>query len=285
MTGSAPGAPSASALSVETPATGTPSASARPRAVDRPMRTPVKLPGPIPTASASMSRVCVPAWRRSASTSSSSVTAREVRSPSTSPSATSALVATSVAVSNARISIALNRDKPRPAGAVLEPDAHARRRQDAGAGLGPLDEHDGVVEVRLEVPPLRRRDVAKAKEVEMRDVDAAVVPVADRERRARDRLRHTERAARAPHESRLARAELAGDGDDVTGLQIGDQARRELLGLRRRVSLAQNKPSWTAGCAVAGVRKIGCGGGVTSRPMSSGMRPKSAFRTSSIRGV
>ncbi len=65
---------------------------------------PVKLPGPIPTASASRSRGWAPAWRRSASTSSSSVCAREVRSPSTSPSDTSALVARSVAVSNARIS-------------------------------------------------------------------------------------------------------------------------------------------------------------------------------------
>ena len=232
-----------------------------------------------------MSRVCVPVWRSSASTSSRSVTAREVRSPSTSSSETSALVATSVAVSNARISIALNRDKPRPTVAVLEPDAQTRRRQDAGAGLGPLDEHDRIVEVRLEVPPLRRRDVAKAEEVEVRDVDATVVPVTDRERRARDRLRHTERAARASHESRLARAELARDGDNVTGLQVGDHARRELLGLCRGVSLAQNKPSWTAGCAVAGVRKTGCGGGVTSRPMSSGMRAKSDFNTSSIRGV
>src|SRR4051794_1808938 len=275
MTGSAPGAPAASASRVDTPATGTPSASARPRAVDRPIRTPVKLPGPIPTASASISRVCVPAWRSSASTSSRSVTAREVRSPSTSPSATSALVATSVAVSNARISIALNRDKPCAAVAVREPDAHAWRRQNAGAGFGPLDEHDRVVEVRFEVPPLRRGDVAKAEEVEVRDVDAAVVPVADRERRARDRLRHTERAARAPHESRLARAQLTRDGDDVTGLQVGDEARRELLGLCRRVRLAQNRPSWTAGCAVAGVRKTGCGGGLASRPISSGMRAKS----------
>ena len=179
----------------------------------------------------------------------------------------------------------LNRDKPRATFAVLESDAHARRRQDAGAGLGPLDEHDRVVEVRLEVPPLRRRDVAKAEEVEVRDVDAAVIAVTDREGRARDRLRHTERAARAPHESRLAGTELARDGDDVTGPQVGNEARRELLGLCRRVSLAQNRPSWTAGCAVAGVSKTGSGGGPTSRPMSSGMRAKSDFSTSSMRGV
>src|SRR5437870_99156 len=56
-TGRAPGAPAASASSVDTPATGTPRASASPRAVASPMRTPVKLPGPIPTAIPSSSRV------------------------------------------------------------------------------------------------------------------------------------------------------------------------------------------------------------------------------------
>ncbi len=69
-----------------------------------PIRVLVKLPGPVPMTSASMSRGRADAWRRSASTSSSSVDGRDVRSPSTSPSSTSALVATSVAVSNARMS-------------------------------------------------------------------------------------------------------------------------------------------------------------------------------------
>ena len=49
--------------------------------------------------------VRTPPRRRSASRSSSTVTGLEVSSPSTSPSQTSALVARSVAVSNARISI------------------------------------------------------------------------------------------------------------------------------------------------------------------------------------
>src|SRR5439155_6718899 len=179
----APGAPAASASGVETPAAGMPSASASPRAVERPMRTPVKLPGPTPTASASTSRVCIPACRSSASMSSSRVTARDVRSPSTSPSSTSALVATLVAVSNARITIVLNRDKPDVAAAVLESHGRPRGRENAGTGLGPLDEDDRVLEIRLQVPPLRRRDVAEAEEIEVRDVDAPPVPVADRERR------------------------------------------------------------------------------------------------------
>ena len=46
ITGTAPGAPAASASSVETPATGTSSENERPRAAASPMRIPVKLPGP-----------------------------------------------------------------------------------------------------------------------------------------------------------------------------------------------------------------------------------------------
>src|SRR6266851_7496954 len=90
--------------------------------------------------------------------SSSTVTARDVRSPSTSPSETSALVATSVAVSKARISIAANRDKPQPFFvAVLEPHLGPCRRKNSGSRLRPLDEDDRVVEIRLEVAPLRDR--------------------------------------------------------------------------------------------------------------------------------
>jgi hypothetical protein len=93
------------------------------------------------------------------------VTAREARSPSTSPSATSALVATSVAVSNARISIAQNRDKPGAARAMLEAHGGARRWQRASSRFRPFDEDDRVVEVGLEVSPLRRRDIAEAEQV------------------------------------------------------------------------------------------------------------------------
>src|SRR5947209_7810326 len=211
MTGTAPGAPAASASSVDTPATRRSSASASPRAVASPMRTPVKLPGPTPTASASTSLVRFPAWRNSASTSSSRVTARDVRSPSTSPSSTSALVATSVAVSNARISTVLNRDKPDVSAAVLQPDGGTCRWQRPRAGLRPFDEHDRILEVGLEVAPLRRRDVAEAEEIEMRDVHTAVVAVTDGERRARHRPADTECTTRTADERRLPRAELAGD--------------------------------------------------------------------------
>jgi hypothetical protein len=86
----------------------------------------------------------------------------------------------------------------------------------------------------------------------VRDVDSAVVAVADGEGRARHVLRHTERAARAANECRLPGAELAGDGDDVADLELGCEARRQLLRLCGRVRLGQNRPSWTAGSATTG---------------------------------
>ena len=53
----------------------------------------------------------------------------------------------------------------------------------------------------------------------MRDRDGRVVAVPDREGRARNRPDDAERPARSADECRLARAELAGDRDDVAGPQ------------------------------------------------------------------
>ena len=64
-----------------------------------------KTSGPVPTTSASRSAGEASAFRSSSSTSSNKVRGTDVRSPSTRPSSTSALVATSVAVSKARRSI------------------------------------------------------------------------------------------------------------------------------------------------------------------------------------
>jgi hypothetical protein len=91
---------------------------------------------------------------------------------------------------------------------MLESHLDARSRKNPGAGLRPFDEDDSVVEVRLEVPPLGRRDSAEAKEVEMRHVDAPFVAVADGVCRARDCSFDTERTARTPYKGRLAGAEL-----------------------------------------------------------------------------
>ena len=184
--------------------------------------------------------------------SSRTVTAREARSPSTSPSSTSALVAISVAVSNARISIAADGDKPASFPAVLQSNPNAWRRQDTLPRLRPFDEDDGVVEVRLEVAPLGRGHALEAKEVEMGDVDFAAIAVTDGERGARHRALDTQRATRPTNEGRLPGAELTRDGHDVTGFQLGRQAGSDLLRLGRGVRLDQNRPSCTAGSAVTG---------------------------------
>jgi hypothetical protein len=168
---------------------------------------------------------------------------------------------------------------------MLEAHDGTRSGKHPRAGLGPFDEDNRVLEIRLEVPPLRGRDAAKAEQVEVRYIDAAPIAMADGEGRARDRAGDTERTRRPANERRLARPKLPGDGDDVARLEVADELCCERFGLRGRVCLCQNNPSWTAGSAVTRARKTGSGGGATSRPRSSGSRAKSDFNTSSMRGV
>src|SRR5262245_40654733 len=116
----------------------------------------------------------------------------------------------------------------------------ARRRQHARPRLGPLDECNRVIEVRLEVAPLGGRHALEAVEVEMRDLAAVrVVAVADRVRRARHAFAHTERDARAAYERRLTTAELARHGHDVADREprreVGGQCLRFVGGARLRV--------------------------------------------------
>jgi hypothetical protein len=155
-------------------------------------------------------------------------------------------------VSKARISIAANRDKAAPFFAVLERHLDARSGNDSGPRLGPFHEDDRIVEIGLEVPPLRGRNAPKAEEVEMRDVDAAGVAVTDRVGRARDRNLDAERAAGTADEGRLSRTELAGDGDDVARPEARRKTCGDLLGLCGGVRLDQNRPSCTAGSATTG---------------------------------
>ena len=166
---------------------------------------PVKLPGPIPTTRASRSAVRAPAWRKSASTSCSSVTAREIRSPRTSPSSTSALVATSVAVSKARISIHVHRDKSQILAAVLQADparAPAARRPPPLRAIRRTRPRPRSTARGRPTPPSDTR--RETEEIEMGDVDSAAIAMADREGRARDPVLHAERAARAADKRRLA---------------------------------------------------------------------------------
>ncbi len=121
---------------------------------------------------------------------------------------------------------------------VLE--AHVRGDVEGGqavAGdLGPFDERDAVGAELLaeEVGLLVAEALGETEQVEVGHRHAAVlVPARDRERRARDRDLHPERAARAADEGRLAGAELARDEDDVARAQRPRQVGGDRLGLRR----------------------------------------------------
>ena len=241
---------------------------------------------------------------RSSSTSSSSVRASPTRSPSTSPSRSERarrdvgrgvegedehqeMPCSSAVSADAR---AMRRVSP-PACSSVTVDA--RRRKHCGAGLRPLDEHDRVLEVRLEVSPLRTGNAREAVEVEVRHVDVAGVAVADREGRARDRRRHAQRATGAAHERRLARTELTRDADDVADDEAPGQGGRDSLGLARgdarelaahvRRGRAEPTPARTASSA-AGISSVTAGSS-TVRSSSAGMRAKSSSSTFSIDGV
>src|SRR5437588_735775 len=83
--------------------------------------------------------------------------------------------------------------------------------------LGPLDERDRVrPEVVVEQLRLFAVEARDPVEVDVRDRHVRPITLPDRERRAGHGHRDTKRAARAAHECRLARAELALHQDDVT---------------------------------------------------------------------
>src|SRR5919109_2907687 len=173
-------------------------------------------------------------------------TARDTCSPkqSLSGSRTRAIVATSVAVSNARTNTGQNAvfqgflgarkdDQSMPLTEVPQTDSGPRRGQETGSGLRPFHECDRVVEVALEVAPLRGGHAFETVEIEVRDRNAAAVDVADRVARARHGALDTKGAAGAPNEGRLATPELPGNGDDVSDVELGGERRGDSLGLLR----------------------------------------------------
>ena len=193
------------------------------------MRTPVKLPGPMPTARASSSLASTPASRSSASTSSSTRTGVVVPSPRTVPSRTSALVAVDVAVSNASIST-LDRDRSLVGATMPHVYAKAWHGQDAGAGFRPLDERNGVVEVGLESP------IPHARPVGGRDRDATRAPCPRTGARSNSwglSQAQSPEGAYAADERRLPRAELPGHGHDVARAHLVAEPSRNGLRLRR----------------------------------------------------
>jgi hypothetical protein len=93
-------------------------------------------------------------------------------------------------------------------------------RERGGRSLGPFDEADRILEVRLEVAPLCGREALEAEQVEVRDVGITRVAVADGKCRAGDWSLDAERAAGTANERRLAAAELARDGDNVAAAEL-----------------------------------------------------------------
>ena len=179
-----PSARRASASSVDTPAPGISSARPSPRANARPIRVLVKLPGPVPTTSASRSAGVDPALAKRSSTSPTSARAVPQRSPSTRPSSEEGArrdVSRGVEGEDEHYELrcllaAPSRPTRARSGGGRRPRARATpRRAPAGsaddARLGPLDEDHRVVEVRLEIAPLGSRHLREAIEVEVRDVD------------------------------------------------------------------------------------------------------------------
>src|SRR5215211_2905934 len=244
ITGTTRGPAAASASSVYTPATGIESEKERPRAAARPILIPVMLPGPVPTTTRASSDGTAPCSRSSSSASASSRPGVETRSPSTPVSPTRATVVTEVAVSNASVSIGVNdvdqrlvvaRDDDQSTVAIDVPQTHLRgcRRKRSRSGLGPFDEADRAVEVRLEIAPLSGRNAGKAVEVEVADVDGAAVAVPDGERRARHALRDPKSACGAADERGLPDTELARDEDDVADAEHAGDASCHCRGLVR----------------------------------------------------
>src|SRR4051812_27639934 len=185
----------------------------------------VKLPGPRPTT--------IPASSEGSPTSSSTAASRSpaFARRARAPPVTAATAPKVVAVSKAKIVIGVD---AHPAGGlvdVTEGNDRPRFRQPFAAVLGPFDEGDRPVEVRLEVAPVGCVQAGEAVEVEVGDGRRSVVAVADRERGARDGVGDAECARRAADERRLPRAEVASHGDDVSLPQTRGKSGRERLGL------------------------------------------------------
>ncbi len=145
----------------------------------------VKLPGPVPTTSASRSS------GPSMGVSEQRIDVLEQRASDRDPFAEHAAVVDERAGRDVRCRVegeeehqSMPSSSAVSAAAISSCSPIASRvleaHRDAGGGkadeprLGPLDEDDGVLEVGLEVAPLRRREPAEAEEIEVRDVHGAV---------------------------------------------------------------------------------------------------------------
>jgi hypothetical protein len=118
---------------------------------------------------------------------------------------------------------------------VPESNDGPRIREPVTSVLGPLDEGDGAVEVRLQVAPLLGIESGDPVQVEVRDRRRSLVTVSDRERRAGDGARHPERSRRPAHERGLPGAQVARDRDDIArGEAFCETSSKRLRLVRRR---------------------------------------------------
>ena len=259
------------------------------------MRTPVKLPGPMPTASTSRSRGCAPPCPSSASTSASSVAARHA-------------LAEHLAVvdERARRQTRLPCRTQRQHSSIGQPPLRAstcRKGHERPAARGatrpalrPLHEGDRAVEVRLEVAPL----LADSPANRYRSRCATAGPPGSDGRSCTSGSSRA-RSRRAPWRRRARTSSCRPRARPTTvTTSPGSQARGQAGGQRRRLLRASSSRVLAPGGRVPRKGRAGrlLGGrlgptgsgavgdrGSTGRPSRSGSRAKSACSTSSVRGV
>ena len=243
----------------------------------------VKLPGPRPT---TIRPICAgSAISSSIAASRSPAFARRAR-----PTSVAQTAPKDVAVSKARVVFIRDPDAAVRLVDVLEGNDRARPREPGAAVLGPLDEGDRAVEVRLEVAPLLRVEAGEPVEVEMGDRNRRLVAVADREGRARDRLDDPERPA-APRTKVVLPAPSSPETATTSPARsVAARRAAERLGLRRRGGDDVHGETARTGRAGPAVRRAAPAAPArarprAARPSSSGIRAKSSSSTCSIRGV
>ena len=225
-----------------------------------PIRRPVNVPGPTPTAIRSTPASSIPARSSSSAIERQQRVAWRGRAPGGGSSRASSTLAgarierdrrRAASPCRARGSlIARSRPSARSPPGVLERDAGGdpAERGELRLALRPLDERDRVgrevVGEQLGSSPASPRSGTDPRA----RPGPARVALADRERRAGHGRGHAERAAGAAHERRLPGAELALDQHHVARLQPCRELRAERLGLLRAARLMACAASPTADC-------------------------------------
>src|SRR5689334_19601428 len=255
----------ASDSSVDTPTTGIPSAWPSALAVAMPMRRPVNVPGPIPTATRSICATDVPDRPSTSAISGSRQAVCRGRPPaggsSRAPSGSSeaadcqATAVARVAVSKARSGIRLPTRRgrqrasqsklrmwplrdlhyPPVTAGVLDVNAASDAPQLGVLGRtcwGPLDERDLVrSEIVGKQVGLLLGHAIDSKQIDVRNGHVRRIQLSDRERGAGHWDGDPELPTRSAHQRGLPRAELSRDEHDIAGAQPPGDTRSHRFGL------------------------------------------------------